>query len=207
MNGNISYFNLSPGHQTSGADSPGSSIFDLPVQSDQRQLSNSTPPTRQQHTGSAGTYSEVLDSSKGDRTSYVVVSGGTGCNSICSAFGSACYILPVSDDGGSSSEIIRVLGGPSIGEKDQQLFFEQGAERGNVGVGDIRSRLVRLIPPSPASSPLNSIRNLLAYRLPSRGSERGARDQWRDIVEGKSYLWAGIPNDRKEMIRGMKSAY
>ena len=49
-------------------------------------------------------------------TSFVVISGGTGCNSICSAFGqSACYILPVSDDGGSSSEIIRVLGGPSIG--------------------------------------------------------------------------------------------
>ena len=44
-----------------------------------------------------------------------VISGGTGCNSICSAFGDACYVLPVSDDGGSSSEIIRVLGGPSIG--------------------------------------------------------------------------------------------
>jgi hypothetical protein len=48
--------------------------------------------------------------------SFVVISGGTGGNAICSAFGNAChYILPVSDDGGSSSEIIRVLGGPSIG--------------------------------------------------------------------------------------------
>jgi hypothetical protein len=46
---------------------------------------------------------------------FLVVSGGTGCNAICSAFDAACYVLPVSDDGGSSSEIIRVLGGPSIG--------------------------------------------------------------------------------------------
>jgi hypothetical protein len=47
--------------------------------------------------------------------SYLVISGGTGCNAICAAFARACYVLPVSDDGGSSSEIIRVLGGPSIG--------------------------------------------------------------------------------------------
>lgn len=47
--------------------------------------------------------------------SFIIVSGGTGCNAICAAFSQACYVLPVSDDGGSSSEIIRVLGGPSIG--------------------------------------------------------------------------------------------
>ena len=47
--------------------------------------------------------------------SYLVISGGTGGNAICLAFTHACYVLPVSDDGGSSSEIIRVLGGPSIG--------------------------------------------------------------------------------------------
>ena len=51
----------------------------------------------------------------GESPSYIVVSGGTGCNAICAAFARACYVLPVSDDGGSSSEIIRVLGGPSIG--------------------------------------------------------------------------------------------
>ena len=68
--------------------------------------------------------------------------------------------------------------------------------------GDIRSRLIRLIPPSPPSSPLARIRNLLAYRLPSNVSDREARDEWRDIVEGRSKLWEGIPGDRKEMIRG-----
>ncbi|KAF8807612.1 UPF0052-domain-containing protein [Phlegmacium glaucopus] len=113
---------------------------------------------------------------------FVVISGGTGGNCICSAFDDVCYVLPVSDDGGSSSEIIRVLGGPSI--------------------GDIRSRLIRLIPSAPASSPQDAIRRLLAYRLPSNVSQREARDQWRDIVEGRSSLWAGIPTDRKETIRG-----
>jgi hypothetical protein len=55
--------------------------------------------------------------SEGTTSSYLVISGGTGCNAICAAFARrACYVLPVSDDGGSSSEIIRVLGGPSIGK-------------------------------------------------------------------------------------------
>lgn len=64
---------------------------------------------------------ESLES--GSTSSYLVISGGTGCNAICAAFAqSACYVLPVSDDGGSSSEIIRVLGGPSIGNLSPPLF-------------------------------------------------------------------------------------
>ncbi|OSD05676.1 UPF0052-domain-containing protein [Trametes coccinea BRFM310] len=174
----MSYFALTPNPHNSGADSPGSSVFDLPIQSGQPQA---TPDKHLRMT--SGQSTELLEPTSSDETSFVVVSGGTGCNSICPAFGrAACYILPVSDDGGSSSEIIRVLGGPSI--------------------GDIRSRLVRLIPPADASSPLEAIRNLLAYRLPASCTEREARDEWRDIVEGRSKLWSGIPNDRKEMIRG-----
>ncbi|KAI0697698.1 hypothetical protein BC835DRAFT_746443 [Cytidiella melzeri] len=46
------------------------------------------------------------------------------------------------------------------------------------------------------------IRNLLAYRLPTNCSEREARDEWRDSVEGRSALWSGIPGGRKETIRG-----
>ncbi len=63
----------------------------------------------------------------------LVISGGSGYNSLVTATPNATFIMPISDNGGSSSEIIRVLGGPSI--------------------GDLRSRLVRLIPlpPSPAS--------------------------------------------------------
>lgn len=109
----MSYFTLSPKPPHSGADSPGSSVFDLPTQTG---LAQATPD---RHTRAlSGESAERLESATRSETSFVVISGGTGCNSICSAFGhSACYILPVSDDGGSSSEIIRVLGGPSIGEQ------------------------------------------------------------------------------------------
>ncbi|PSR83271.1 hypothetical protein PHLCEN_2v5775 [Hermanssonia centrifuga] len=174
----MSYFNLSP--RTGPADSPGSSVFDLPTQSARKGINTEHPSV------SITPVTQNLDLDPRhheDGPSFVVISGGTGCNSICSAFGNACYVLPVSDDGGSSSEIIRVLGGPSI--------------------GDIRSRLIRLIPPAPQSSPLDSIRNLLAYRFPAHCSEREARDEWREIVEGRSTLWTGIPNDRKELIRGI----
>ncbi|THH30392.1 hypothetical protein EUX98_g3804 [Antrodiella citrinella] len=171
------YFDLSPSHHaphTPGLpDTPGSSVFDLPTQQHREGRSTQLTPVQSHHDAGCSA----------SDTSFVVVSGGTGCNSIVSAFGNACYVLPVSDDGGSSSEIIRVLGGPSI--------------------GDIRSRLVRLIPPAAPSSTLDRIRNLLAYRLPAQCTEREARDEWRDIVEGRSTLWSGIPNDRKEMIRGL----
>ncbi|KAG7450766.1 UPF0052-domain-containing protein [Guyanagaster necrorhizus] len=161
--------------QSSGTNSPGSSVFDLPVTASQERYQTSTPASAS-NTPAASTQDAL------STTSFVVISGGTGGNSICSAFGNACYILPVSDNGGSSSEIIRVLGGPSI--------------------GDIRSRLIRLIPSAPTSSPLDAIRNLLAYRLPAHYTERQAREEWREIVEGRSLLWQGIPNDRKETIRG-----
>lgn len=169
-------------------ESPSSSVFDLSVQP-----VSLTPDTV--HSGRNGSgdrlYSAThiehdatghISSRTRSSISYLLVSGGTGGNSICAAFDNACYVLPVSDDGGSSSEIIRVLGGPSI--------------------GDIRSRLVRLIPPAPPSSPLDAIRKLMSYRLPVDVTEREARDEWRDIVEGTSSLWSGIPNDRKETIRG-----
>ncbi|KIM19946.1 hypothetical protein M408DRAFT_334208 [Serendipita vermifera MAFF 305830] len=147
-----------------------SSIFDLP-----RHFSAPTPVKTPEILGSPShTQSEG---------SFIVLSGGTGCNAFCSAFdqSSTCYVLPVSDDGGSSSEIIRVIGGPSI--------------------GDIRSRLIRLIP-SPAPAHVDAIRELLGYRFPSTCTEHEAREMWRDVIEGSSHLWKGVPMDRKELIRG-----
>ena len=135
---------------------------------------------------------------------YLVISGGTGGNSICSAFDDACYVLPVSDDGGSSSEIIRVLGGPSMGCQLLTIIIVSSSY--NVK-GDIRSRLIRLIPPAPANSPQDAIRRLLAYRFPANTSPREARDHWRDVVEGKSSLWKGIPTDRTETIRGISFSF
>ncbi|KAF8640967.1 hypothetical protein AX17_000613 [Amanita inopinata Kibby_2008] len=156
-----------------GLDSPGSSAFDLPSHSTR----GHTPLKHDTHIDT-----DSQPSTGQSDTSCIIVSGGTGGNAICPAFTNASYVLPVSDDGGSSSEIVRVLGGPSI--------------------GDIRSRLIRLIPPAAPSSPLSAIRDLLTYRLPVHCTEQEARGQWREIVEGRSELWLGIPNDRKEMIRG-----
>ncbi|KAG6814414.1 hypothetical protein H0H92_007417 [Tricholoma furcatifolium] len=141
-------------------DSPGSSVFDLPTQG----VTPITPDdsaARKVQTPrleiSEPTYNTLQED-----PSFIIISGGTGGNAICSAFTNASYVLPVSDDGGSSSEIIRVLGGPSI----------------------------------------DAIRRLLSYRLPAHCSYHEARDEWREIVEGRNRLWTGIPADRKETIRG-----
>lgn len=54
----------------------------------------------------------------------VVLSGGTAANSLVDVFNdliqknncTLSYIIPISDNGGSSSELIRVFGGPGIGD-------------------------------------------------------------------------------------------
>ncbi|KAG9310302.1 hypothetical protein JVU11DRAFT_9422 [Chiua virens] len=174
---------LHPARQNSRLDdSPSSSVFDLPVQP-----TNPIPQPLATPGDSNNTYlrprTKVQTTSTPESSPLItVISGGSGGNAICTAFDNACFVLPVSDDGGSSSEIIRVLGGPSI--------------------GDIRSRLVRLIPPAPSNTPLGAVRTLLSYRLPANVSEGEAREEWRDIIEGRNPLWSGIPNDRKETIRG-----
>lgn len=123
----------------------------------------------------------------------LVISGGSGFNELVGATPCATYVMPISDNGGSSSEIIRVLGGPSI--------------------GDLRSRLTRLIP-TPSrydaavlNSPLppqsnEAIYNLLSYRLPSHAPSREIKQEWMDILEGRHRLWRGIEPERKEVIRG-----
>lgn len=101
-------------------DSSNSSVFDLPLQPDSTRTTwNRHDPTLvtddHDHFQNEPHVSDAAASSR-SKPSFLVISGGSGGNSICAAFENACYVLPVSDDGGSSSEIIRVLGGPSIGE-------------------------------------------------------------------------------------------
>ena len=63
----------------------------------------------------------------------VVFSGGSAANSLVDVFHkvietrkcSLSYIIPISDNGGSSSELIRVFGGPGIG--DVRSKWHQGA--------------------------------------------------------------------------------
>ena len=54
----------------------------------------------------------------------VVFSGGSAANSLVDVFNEVIernncaltYVIPISDNGGSSSELIRVFGGPGIGD-------------------------------------------------------------------------------------------
>ncbi|KAI1125491.1 hypothetical protein F5Y10DRAFT_284168 [Nemania abortiva] len=119
----------------------------------------------------------------------VVFGGGTATNSLVDVFESLresrnCalqYIIPISDNGGSSSELIRVFGGP--------------------GIGDVRSRLVRLIPPSETDAERASLKSLFNHRLSS--DPDAARTEWLDIVEGRHGLWADISSEKRELIRSI----
>ncbi|KAJ5620169.1 hypothetical protein N7510_004153 [Penicillium lagena] len=117
----------------------------------------------------------------------VVFSGGSAANNLVDVFHAVreskhcplSYIIPISDNGGSSSELIRIFGGP--------------------GIGDVRSRLVRLIPDSPANPERSAIKALFNHRLPAEGA--AASLEWQTIVDGTSDLWKTIAPAKKELIR------
>lgn len=118
----------------------------------------------------------------------VVFSGGSAANNLVDVFEAVrrskdcplSYIIPISDNGGSSSELIRVFGGP--------------------GIGDVRSRLVRLIPQEPPSSERDAVARLFNHRL-SSSSPADAETEWQRIVAGTSDLWREIPSAKKELVR------
>lgn len=97
-----------------GLASASSSIFDLPITGgSDTSVQEAGHPDPKLQVGSA---TRIPTARAANHWQFMVISGGTGCNDICGSFSrDTCYVLPVSDDGGSSSEIIRVLGGPSIG--------------------------------------------------------------------------------------------
>jgi 2-phospho-L-lactate transferase/gluconeogenesis factor (CofD/UPF0052 family) len=97
------------------------------------------------------------------------------------------HVLPVTDDGGSTAEIVRVLGGPAV--------------------GDIRSRLLRLAPGNTRESV--AVRRLLGHRLVSASTSdeeegdmadkvsRMAREEWLDIIDGgleSNHRYNGLRN-------------
>ncbi|KAI5917576.1 hypothetical protein F4810DRAFT_704788 [Camillea tinctor] len=119
----------------------------------------------------------------------VVFGGGTATNSLVDVFEdlrksrhcTLSYIIPISDNGGSSSELIRVFGGP--------------------GIGDIRSRLVRLIPESDTDLGGASVKELFNHRLSPDPLQ--ARSEWLDIVEGRHKIWANVASEKRELIRSI----
>ncbi|VFQ60340.1 unnamed protein product [Cuscuta campestris] len=113
--------------------------------------------------------------------SLVIFSGGTAFNCVAEELKNfttrVAHVLPVSDDGGSTSEIVRVLGGPAV--------------------GDIRSRCLRLSDQS--TSEALAVRTLLGHRLPLDAPK--AKLEWYDIVEGNHELWKGVSKPYRETIR------
>eukprot|EP00210_Caulerpa_lentillifera_P000312 g305.t1 len=120
--------------------------------------------------------------SNGHQPSVVVFSGGTAFNSVaeqlCQWTTYVSYILPVSDDGGSTAEIVRVIGGPAI--------------------GDIRSRCLRLADQSDEES--RAVRRLLGHRLQSSDQDEAKRE-WLEIIEGRHVLWTDVTSPYKHTIR------
>ncbi|KAL8857538.1 MAG: hypothetical protein Q9178_005866 [Gyalolechia marmorata] len=116
----------------------------------------------------------------------VVLSGGSAANSLVDVFNelieknncTLSYIIPISDNGGSSSELIRVFGGP--------------------GIGDIRSRLVRLIPPTNAP-----ILHFFNHRLPSSSIDASA--EFLTLLDLTSSLYHPIPSPQALLIRSILS--
>ncbi|KAI4247977.1 MAG: hypothetical protein L6R42_009432, partial [Xanthoria sp. 1 TBL-2021] len=116
----------------------------------------------------------------------VVFSGGSAANSLVDVFNeliernncTLSYIIPISDNGGSSSELIRVFGGP--------------------GIGDIRSRLVRLIPPTNAP-----ILRFFNHRLPSSSVQASA--EFLTLLDLTSPLYHPIPAPQALLIRSVLS--
>ncbi|XP_050224148.1 uncharacterized protein LOC126673879 isoform X2 [Mercurialis annua] len=113
--------------------------------------------------------------------SLLVFSGGTAFNGVVEELKKlttrVAHVLPVSDDGGSTAEIVRVLGGPAV--------------------GDIRSRCLRLSDES--TSEALAVRNLLGYRLPLDAPL--AKLEWYNIVEGQHPLWNGVSRPYRETIQ------
>ncbi|KAF5728718.1 Maternal effect embryo arrest 18 [Tripterygium wilfordii] len=116
-----------------------------------------------------------------NQPSLLVFSGGTAFNGIVEELKKltirVAHVLPVSDDGGSTAEIVRVLGGPAV--------------------GDIRSRCLRLSDQSTAEA--LAVRRLLGHRLPF--SAQDAKSEWYKIVEGEHDLWEGVSRPYRETIR------
>ncbi|XP_022848060.1 uncharacterized protein LOC111370542 isoform X2 [Olea europaea var. sylvestris] len=132
------------------------------------------------HCSSASTTS-TANNCASNQTSLLVFSGGTAFNGVVEELKNlttrVAHVLPVSDDGGSTAEIVRVLGGPAV--------------------GDIRSRCLRLSDQS--TSEALAVRTLLGHRLPLEAQK--AKSEWYAIVEGNHSLWMDVSKPYRETIR------
>ncbi|KAM0890609.1 hypothetical protein ACQ4PT_026925 [Festuca glaucescens] len=133
-----------------------SSSRSCPLRAPRRSAASTRVPRAMADTGADASASAATGGSA--PPSLLVFSGGTAFNGVVEELKKVttrvAHVLPVSDDGGSTAEIVRVLGGPAV--------------------GDIRSRCLRLSDES--TSEALSVRRLLGHRLPLDPSE--AKLEW-----------------------------
>ncbi|KAG5131070.1 hypothetical protein JHK84_037467 [Glycine max] len=143
--------------------------------------SMATSPSQQHHHHHRRCYSNPNPPHPHPQPALLVFSGGTAFNGVVEELKNfttrVAHVLPVSDDGGSTAEIVRVLGGPAV--------------------GDIRSRCLRLSDQSTVEA--LAVRNLLGHRLPLDPLQ--AKSEWYSIVEGDHFLWKGVSKPYRETIR------
>ncbi|GMH05501.1 hypothetical protein Nepgr_007341 [Nepenthes gracilis] len=146
-----------------------------------RKLSPAESPTASPSTMASPCTSLSFQLNNPPQPSLIVFSGGTAFNGVVEELKKlttrVAHVLPVSDDGGSTAEIVRVLGGPAV--------------------GDIRSRCLRLADES--TSEALAVRRLLGHRLPLEAND--AKSEWYSIVEGEHLLWKGVSKPYRETIR------
>ncbi|CAN4084186.1 unnamed protein product [Withania somnifera] len=125
--------------------------------------------------------SSIASSTTHQPPSLLVFSGGTAFNGVVEELKKlstrVAHVLPVSDDGGSTAEIVRVLGSPAV--------------------GDMRSIYLRLS--NESTSEAHAVRILLGHRLPLDPPR--AKSEWYEIMEGSHELWQGVSKPYRETIR------
>ena len=124
----------------------------------------------------------AVDETAAYEPALVAFTGGTAFNGIIDELlnltSRVTHVIPVSDDGGSTAEIVRVLGGPAV--------------------GDLRSRCLRLSDESTDEA--RAVKALLAHRLHATDSA-AAKAEWYRIQEGDHALWENISEPYADIIR------
>lgn len=73
------------------------------------------------------------------------------------------------------------------------------------GIGDVRSRLVRLIPRDDDNPEIVAITHFFNHRLPRNHSH--ARAEWFEILEATHQLWDDISSPKRELIRSVLNGF
>lgn len=196
-------------------------------------MSSATPLSRTSSAATASGAGEALASTPSPQVvqkRVVVFSGGSALNSavlrLRRIIPNIAYVMTVSDDGGSSREIIRVLGGPSIGDirsrlvrlARQQTLREFNIQRPYIKA--VRALLNHRLCPAIAtntctantssSSDSNAIPeqsnsggggSLQQHSTPHRPGNKRAREEFLAVVDGSHSLWDHIPEKIKQALR------